>query len=265
MEKGEIKIGVIGIVIILLIGGVLIWQYQKEKSKTAVTLITPTPEATSSLVLTEKETKLNYQNIINQMFPEKKFTETKEKYFKDKDNQTYYIENIFEGYFINPEEKNLLVIVRRPSEELTHSEGFYNAFLAVFDLKGENILTENFLIKADEGKITLYNCKAGTFILFTGSTISQGWVDGAISLYKAKDKKFERVWPSQKDLSDTWTDRIAESKEDKIEIYVRKTGIESNFVCPTKCLNSSPDNVTPNFVFIYSFDMFWDKNTCFFQ
>jgi len=260
MNKGISKIWIV-ILIILVIGGILAWRYYK---KTKAPNVNPTPTATLSPTSTSEQAGLNYKNIINQMFPGKEFTEVKEKHFKNKENQTYYIENTFENYFINPTEKSLLVVVQRPTEELTQTEGLYNAFLAVFDLKGENILTETFLISADEGKITLYNCKLGALILFTGSTTSQGWVDGAISLYQVKNKKFERIWLSATDISDAWADRIADPKENKIEVYVRKTGINSSFVCPTKCLDMSSESVTPSFVFIYSFDLNWDKDTCSF-
>ena len=260
MQKGISKIWIV-ILMILVIGGIFGWQYYK-KTKTSNT--SPTPAATPSPTSTSEQTGLNYKNIISQMLPGKEFTEVKEKYFKDKENQTFYIENTFEDYFINSTEKSLLVVAQRPTEELTQAEGFYNSFLAVFDLKGENILTETFLINADEGKITLYNCKLGTLILFTGSTTSQGWADGAISLYKVNNKKFERVWPVTEDINGAWADRMADPKEDKIEVYVRKTGIDSNFVCPTKCLDVSSENVTPNYVFIYSFDLNWNKDTCSF-
>ena len=260
MNKGISKIWIV-ILIILVIGGILAWQYYKKTKNPNANqnpITTPSPTSVS------EQTGLNYKNIINQMFPGKEFTEVKEKYFKNKENQTYYIENTFENYFINTAEKSLLVVVQRPAEELTQTDGLYNAFLSVFDLKGENILTETFSISADEGKITLYNCKLGALILFTGSTTSQGWVDGAISLYQVNNKKFEIVWPAAEDINDAWADRLADPKEDKIEVYVRKTGIGSNFACPTKCLDISSENVTPSYAFIYSFDLNWDKDTCSF-
>jgi hypothetical protein len=260
MQKGISKIWIL-IIIILIVGGFFGWQYYKNKKNPNVN---PASTETPSPTVAAEQIVLNYKDIISKMFPEKEFTETEEKHFKDKDNQTYYIENTFENYFTNTAERSLLVVVRRPEEELTQTEGLYNAFLAVFDLKGENILTETFLISADEGKLTLYNCKLGALILFTGSTTSQGWIDGAISLYQVVNKKFERVWPAAEDINDAWADRIADPKEDKIEVYVRKTGIDSSFSCPTKCLDISSESVTPSFVFIYSFDLNWNQEACIF-
>jgi len=259
MARGISKIWVL-ILIVIIGGGFLFWQSYK---KTQINNNSKSSSEIVSLTPAEEGNKLDYKKIMSLMFPDKEFNQIEEKKFKDKENQTFYIEDIFEGYFINPTEKNLLFIVKRPTEELDHEEGFYNAYLAVFDLKGENILTETFLITADEGKITLYNCKEGTFLLFTGSVTYQGWIDGAVGLYRVKNKKFEKVWPDEKD-NDAWADRIADPKEDKIEVYVRKTGIDSNFNCPTKCLNQSSENVNPGFVFIYSFDLNWNQNTCSF-
>ena len=254
MNQAFSKIWILIILIVFIAGGILAWQY----------LIVPEDGAKVSEEKALEEVELNYKNMLGQMFPEKEFSEVKENYFKDKENRTYYVEDLLEGSFIDPDEKNILLVIRRPMDELVHLEGFYRAFLAVFDIEGTEILTETMILGGDEGKITLYNCRKGTFVFYTGSTTVTGWTQGWTSLYQVKDKKFEEIWPENKKV---WNQRIVEPKEDRIVVYERER-IGQDFVCPTQCLRTNivrPDGAIPSYSFVYSHDLYWNSHTCSFE
>jgi len=251
------KIWTVVILAIFIAGGILAWQYFGM----------PEEEAEMPEEKAPEEVELNYENMLRQMFPEKEFSEVKEKYFKDRENRTYYVEEVLEGSFINLDEKNILLIVRRPRDELVHAEGFYQAFLTVFDVEGKEILTETMALVGDEGKIALYNCKEGTFVFFTGSVTYQGWMEGGVSLYKIKDRKFEEIWPEDEDKEIWVLNRIIEPKEDRLVVYEREK-IEPDFVCPTQCHYISiyrPGSAMYSYAFVYSYDLYWNSNTCSFE
>jgi len=251
------KIWTVVILAIFIAGGILAWQYFGMPEEEAEVPEEKVPE----------EVELNYKNMLGQIFPEKEFSEVKEKYFKDRENRTYYVEEVLEGSFINLDEKNILLIVRRPMDELVHVEGFYQAFLTVFDIEGKEILTETMALAGDEGKIALYNCKEGTFVFFTGSRTYQGWMEGGVSLYKIKDRKFEEIWPEDEDKEIWVLNRIIEPKEDRLVVYEREK-IEPDFVCPTQCHYISiyrPGSAMYSYAFVYSYDLYWNSNTCSFE
>jgi len=51
--------------------------------------------------------------------------------------ETYTIEQVTYGRFLG-DDPQMLVLVRRPPEELAHAQGFYNAYLAVFDAREDD-------------------------------------------------------------------------------------------------------------------------------
>lgn len=239
--KIEIEVVVL-CVLILAVGGLLYYQYwqkAQEKSKT------------------QKEEPLDYKRMLDQMFPQVSFVETKEKYFEsDLKNCsigapcTFYVEEITEGYFIEPNKKDLMLVVRRPREELAHAQGFYNAFVAIFDSKTKKILTETKALGADAGDIELYQCIEGTFIFFSGSVTYQGWSTFDVGLYQNKDKIFQKVWPEKSEI-DKWENLWVVSKPNKVEVYER--------------IVEKADFNPPPYKMVYSYDLNWDTNTCRFE
>jgi len=239
----KIKIVALCVLILVVIVGLFYyqhWQKTLEKNKT------------------QEEMVSNYKAMIEQMFPQVSFVETKEKYFEsDLKNCsigapcTFYVEEITEGHFLEPSKKDLMLVVRRPREELAHAQGFYNAFVAIFDSKTKKILTETKALGGDTGDIELYQCNKGTFVFFSGTVTYQGWSTFDVGLYQVKDKIFQKVWPEKSEI-DKWENLLwVVPKQNKIEVYERIIG-KSDF---------NP----PPYEMVYAYDLNWNTNTCRFE
>ncbi|MEL7650039.1 MAG: hypothetical protein AAGU76_18305 [Sedimentibacter sp.] len=192
---------------------------------------------------------IDSMKIINAMFPEQQFVK-QGKFYSAGEKENYYIESIIPGSFINKDNDELLVVVRRPSIELSHIGGFYNAYMAVFDNSSGKIISEVKLFSVDEGNYRIFDSRGISYIFFAGSTIYQGWSNWYGGLWQA-GLTWTMKWP--KDLEnqeyyDFWKDRAVEIGEDTIKILQRK-------VFPLKDKNQ----VMPDYTWEYIEKLQWDK------
>ncbi len=146
-----------------------------------------------------------------------------------------------------------MLVVRRPSEELAHVGGLYNAFITIFDSKTKKILTKTESLVADAGSIELYQCNKGTFIFFSGSVTYQGWSTFSAELYQVKDKIFQKVWPEEKLELDKGDNLWVVPKPNKVEVYKRVI------------TESKTNSIIPEYEMVYDYDLNWDTNTCRFE
>jgi len=282
--KNRKLIIVLTILIILAGGGPLIWKYFRSSFETTK------PERK----LPREEKEINYADILKQMFPGKELvqTENREDCFFDKKSQfdshfnIYCIEKAVEGYFTGKDKETLLLVVRFGTEFVdadysvnrlrektmpinAHAMGMYHAFLALFDLKGQKLLTEPFVFNdindklfwserndhliADSGEVIFYDCKDSTYILFNGKVAGQGWFSSFLKLLRVKNGKFEQVWPNGE-----WPGAYKEviAQEDRLSVY------ELQEYLP----HFTPEEVTPTEGEPkHLFDLYWKKDTCSFE
>lgn len=194
---------------------------------------------------------IDNMKLISTMFPGQRFKK-QGKYFSAGERMNYYIENIIPGAFVNEGNDELLVVVRRPPEELSHVESFYNAYMAVFDNKSGSMVSEVKLFSVDEGGYHIFDSQVISYIFFAGSTTYQGWSNWYGGLWRA-GSKWTMKWPSDKENQeyyDYWENRAAEIDTDGIRILQRK-------VLPLKDQNQT----IPDYTWEYSEKLLWDKES----
>jgi hypothetical protein len=182
------------------------------------------------------------------MFPEQKFTK-QGKYYNAGERKNYYIESIIPGSFVNKDGDELLVVVRRPSDELSHAEGFYNAYMAVFDNSSSKIISEVKLFNVDDGKYRILDGQGISYIFFAGSTTYQGWSNWYGGLWQA-GSKWTMKWPKgaeDKEYYDYWENRAVDMDTDVTKILERK-------VLPLK----NQGQTIPDYTWEYSESLVWD-------
>ncbi|MDF2505094.1 hypothetical protein [Clostridium sp.] len=211
--------------------------------------------ACSSIQIEEQTTMHNsiIDNIklINAMFPEQQFVK-QGKYYSAGERENYYIESIIPGSFINKDNDELLVVVRRLSNELSHVGGFYNAYMAVFDNPSGKIISEVKLFSVDEGNYRIFDSQGISYIFFAGSTTYQGWSNWYGGLWQA-GIRWTMKWPKDfenQEYYDYWENRAVEISEDVIKILQRK-------VLPLKY----KDQVMPDYTWEYVEELQWDKES----
>lgn len=85
--------------------------------------------------------KATPDGMLSQMFPDLIFSVTGGGW-RDQNQRTFIIEQAISGSFTGKGAEELLLVVSRPREEMAQAEGFYSAFLAVFDKKGQRMLSD---------------------------------------------------------------------------------------------------------------------------
>lgn len=210
----------------------------------------------SSCSSLQKEEQTNMKNVvidnmelINIMFPEQQF-EKQGKYYSAGERENYYIESIIPGSFINKDNDELLVVVRRLSNEASHVGGLYNAYMAVFDNLSGKIISEVKLFSVDEGNYHIFDSQGISYIFFAGNTTYQGWSNWYGGLWQV-GLKWTMKWPKEyenQEYYDYWENRAVEIGENDIKIFQRK-------VLPLKY----KDQVMPDYTWEYVETLQWDK------
>lgn len=221
-------------------------------------------EQSSSRV--ETTTAANKESvIITAMFPGKDFSIEDNFYVYDADasnytngknednyygdsKESYYIENIIKGSFVNPDGKEYLVIVRRAEDEPTHAEGYYQVYLAVFNEPDNRILGETLFLAADRGDIRILSSKNLDFVFFTGETTYQGWETWQCGVWKA-GLEWKKVWPENESY---WNDLYPQVNDKGLDIFERKIIRRE----PNEPLESN--GAPPDYVWQYSYSLKWN-------
>lgn len=196
-----------------------------------------------------KETIIDSMKLVSTMFPEEKFIK-QGNYYNAGERKNYYVESIIPGSFVNRDGEELLVVVRRPSDELSHVEGFYNAYMGVFDNKSGNMISEVKLFSVDEGEYKFFESKGISYIFFSGSTTYQGYSNWYGGLWQV-GSKWTMKWPAASENNeyyDFWQNRAVEVNNYGINILERK-------LLPKEDTNQT----IPNYTFELSKKMYWDK------
>jgi hypothetical protein len=175
---------------------------------------------------------LNQKSLLRQMFSEKIFIKQSTIYnagYRD----SYYIENIIPGSFVEKYSDEFFVIVRRPSEELSHTQGFYNAYAAVFNKSGK-IISSVKLFWADEGQFYIYRSTGRDYILFLGNSTHQGWTEWRGDLW-TYNNCWKSVWPDVKTQDEYyafWENTSAEAQRNGLRMYSKKIKPDSKKIIP---------------------------------
>ena len=146
------------------------------------------------------------RGMLEQIFPGRKFTRNDQGYVTTKvekvdgksvsETETYYIEQRLGGSFTGLGRRELLAVVRRPEDEMNHAEGFYQAYMAVFDRATMKLASEVKQFYTDKGEYKVLEGKTGAFILWVGNHISQGLPDWENGLWKA-GKPWQKIWEAK--------------------------------------------------------------------
>jgi len=251
--KTNWKFLLIVIVLALIVGGGALWYVKKIGQ----------PYQSFGIQNTE-EIKLNYKDVLTQMFPDKEFSEVqgKKDCFQDKENIFYCVENVKKDFLTESNQKNILVVIKEgdylgegTQPSYSHSEGLDHIDSAVFDAKTKRILTNTLLLVSDGSELYFFDCKDKTYILYNSGSGGQGLMSVDIGLYKFNNNKIENIWAWQDDGT------ITEVNGDNISVY-KMQSIPPSFKCPTKCLD---DYGPVGSSYVYSFDFIWDTNLCSFN
>lgn len=188
---------------------------------------------------------------INSMFPGQSFVKQGDNFIA-KEGHSYFIENKIPGSFVNKGNNEVLVVVRIPADELSHAEGFYNAYMAVFDNSNCKIVSGVKLFSVDEGSYHIFDSQGISYLFFAGNKTYQGWTNWYGGLWQAGPDWLMK-WPKDmenQEYYDFWENRAVEITDDGIRLLERK-------VIPSG--NEGP--VIPNYTWEYSQKLFWDKES----
>ncbi len=183
--------------------------------------------------------------LLGIMFPENNFTQ-ESKGYRDDEGKLYIIKDIIQDSFVVEKDLENLVIVEI-TEGLSHAEGFYQAYLAVFDDSGRNFISSIKNFSADEGKIALFKGKARTYIFFAGNSTFNGWTGWAGGLWEA-GREWSLKWPEENDF---WEHQAVEIEENSLKIFTRK-------------ITNSTDQLVPDYEWEYAYSLEWDADASFF-
>ena len=144
---------------------------------------------------------MNKNELLNKLFPNLSF---KNELAVFSGNYEMYLKDSVEGYFINNQEKNLLLIAQYDGK--SKAEGFYHAYLGLFDKNG-NLLTDSYLFPKQSGphpeenvfygfsgQFRFYDCKGIKYILsVTTSCVTGGCCNDSVAIFRVNNGKFEKV------------------------------------------------------------------------
>ena len=189
----------------------------------------------------------DYRNMLTQMFPGQAFSGAGER-FKDRDRRTFAIERVVPGSFTAKGARELLLVVTRPSEELSHAEGFYNAHAAVFDETGRRLISGVLHLTADEGRISLFQGRGISYLFYAGSVTYNGWTEWEGGLFQAGDN-WVQVWPGEPGY---WKDKAIEIQDNELLISERKVIPDSR-------------KVMPEYQYVFSYKLRWNEKEATFS
>lgn len=171
----------------------------------------------------------NDLNILKKMFPKNNFIRSDNKYINtnqqidyETSGKTYNIEKKLYGTFITPGEKELLVIVTRPREELVHVARFYHAYFSVFDKTGKFLKSDVLQLRTDEGDYAFYKGRKLTYVLLVGIRTYQGWSTWRVDLWKA-GAQWEKIWTLKEPADEVRVSAPAKIIKNGLEVYKRIT------------------------------------------
>lgn len=195
----------------------------------------------------------DHAHLLSRMFPDQQFSPVEKEpggrtaedpVFRDTGGRTFVIESVRPGSYTGPHETKLLVVVRRPPGEPAHAEGLYQAYLAVFDSAGQEMLTGVNRLTADEGDIHFFAGSDGrSYVFFSGSVTFQGWTEGCGGLWRAAsgapgageglpaagntaaepERPFvwEKVWPADEAF---WDDHVVKATRSGLTVLEPRQG-----------------------------------------
>ena len=216
-----IAIGIIAVLVVVVGGGILAYQYyyvpQQSPENQQVQNqnnqnFNQTPPTTQYDFL-----KLDKDVLLHKLFPNIFFENGVGDLVSA--GETYpglnlYLKDSVEDYFINNQEKNLLLVVQL--DGVAHAGGLYHSYLGLFDKNG-NLLTPfsifpksnvdnpygddyyDFLqdkaqFGADTGEFGFYDCKGTKYILFVSSGCPNGsCCDASAKLFRISNGNFETL------------------------------------------------------------------------
>ena len=191
---------------------------------------------------TNSEQGISFKNVFKQMFPDAQFTLKDANKMVTKTGETYYIEQVTYGQLIG-ERPEFLVVVRRPQKELAHAQGFYNAYLGVFDAQNQKLISPVKLFASDEGSINLFQGQTGTHVFFAGSTTFQGFTGWSGGLFKATSDRWEEKWPKDPRF---WDDKAVQVGQDRLIIY------------KVELVQGGEPGTAPEYKYTIQEQLFWD-------
>ncbi len=211
----------IGIVIIILlaviaVGGIFAYQYlltSKGKIVTQIETNTNNQNIKQTPQVTQYDfSKLDKDNLLHKLFSNLYFQNgvadlSKDSFFGGNANLNLYLKKSVEDYFVNNNEKNLLLIAQL--DGVPHVGGLYHAYLGLFDQNG-NLLTPSSTFPklnlefdlyqdktqfgGDAGNFGFYNCKGIKYILFVSSGCPNSTCCSDVaSLFRINNGNFEKI------------------------------------------------------------------------
>jgi len=212
----NIKYLLIVIILAAAVGGGTLWYSTKYEIPTDnKLLVTEKPEDETDFL------ELNRDVLLNKLFPNLTFNNGIANHTaKHYEFLNLYLQDSIEDYFINTQERNILLIVRLSG--VAHVGGLYHAYLGLFDKSG-NLLTpvspypipnhpnsfgddyyDFFLDKAqfggDQGDFGFYDCRGVKYIAFVSATCPNGTCCfGSVRVFRINKGGFEEVQTINKD------------------------------------------------------------------
>lgn len=210
-----LAIGIIAVLVIVVGGGILAYQYyyitEKEQAKPPTTAVeTPKTEKVDFSVL-------NKDDLLHKLFPNLSFKNgVADLSTEDIAYRTLklHLKDSVEDYFINTQEKSLLLIANL--DGVAHAGGLYHAYLGLFDKNG-NLLTPSSVFPepngdnsygddyydfhsdkaqfgGDQGEFGFYDCHGINYILFVSHGCSTGsCCSGNAKLFRINNGNFEDI------------------------------------------------------------------------
>ena len=225
------------IVVLLLILGSVSGCSFSDPAETELSDSEPSSDRQST-----SDSESSDEKVLALMFPDRSFVRESNGY-RDAEGKLYIIRDIVEGSFILEGRQEKLVVIE-VAEGLSHAEGFYQAYLAVFDQKGKEFLSSIKNFSADEGEIAFYKGKNKTYILFAGNSTFNGWTGWAGGLWGA-GKDWNLRWPQDANF---WEHNAVEVQKDGLKVLKR-------IIYPKE------DQLIPEYEWEYSHWLAWDSDT----
>jgi hypothetical protein len=195
----------------------------------------------------------DYTKPMNAMFPHKSLTK-QGKVYQAGNMESYYIESIIPGPFINKDSDEMLFIVKRTTGEASHSE--QGVYMTVFDSSCENMISALKFFRADEYKYRIYDGAELSYIFFAGSVSYTGWTNWYAGLWQP-GKTWSLKWPESSENGkyyNFWEDRAVDLLSDSIIILKRK-------ILPGQYKSQA----FPEYTWEFSNKLLWDSRSSTFK
>ncbi len=191
---------------------------------------------------------INTDKIMKAMFPEENF-EKKGRWYLTKTGggQSYRIESIIPGTFIDKGRNELLAVVYRPGT--AHAEGFYHLYMAVFDNERGSMLSETAHFFADHGSYKIFQSRDKDYVFFAGSVTYNGLTEWDGGLWEA-GAPWKKKWP---ETDEYWQNKAIEFDQYGLRVRKRK-------LLPKK----DDGGVIPDYVWDYAYSLSWNEDEAVF-